>query len=273
MRWEIAGLQSRGYFSSSPTYKLGVVVAGDPMNDNIYTQVTEPAARAAGAANVEKFDVPHDTISNIANTMKQAVIRFQADGVTNVMFQGGANYGQGSYALLFMINAESQHYNPRYGLSTDDAPIALVNSVPQDQFKDAVSVGWEPGADTDDQHYQPWPYTAGEKNCASIQAAAGNSFTSREGALAILAFCSDMFELQLGAQGLTTLNAQLWANHVMQLGYGAGNVLMYRGYVGPDHWDAAGGYRLLHAVENCEQDSNGKSIACFEYDNGNLYGG
>ena len=278
MRWEVSGLQSRGFFSSAPTYKLGVVVAQDPMNDDIFNQVTLPAIHAAGASSVDKFDVPHTTISDIANTMKQAVVHFQADGVTNVMFQGGANYGQGSYALLFMVDAESQHYNPRYGLSSDDAPIAQTTNVPQDQFQDAhgqpaLVVGWEGGADTDDQHYLPWPSTPAEKQCASIEGKAGNNFSSRQAALAIIAFCGDMFELQQGAQGLSTLNAQLWGNHVMQLGATVDNGLMYKAFVGPDHWDAAGGYRLLHAVQNCETDSNGKPIACFEFDNGNVYGG
>ena len=98
-----------------------------------------------------------------------------------------------------MVDAESQHYNPRYGLSTDDGPVALAQNVPQDQLQNALAVGIIPGADTDDQHYGQWPYTPNEKQCAAIQAAGGNSFSSREGALVIIALCDTVFELQGGS--------------------------------------------------------------------------
>ena len=267
MRMEVAGLQRQGFFSGGAG-KVGVVVAGDPTNDRVYDQVTLPALHAAGASDVEKFDVPHDTVSDVANTMKQAVIRFQADGVKNVIFQGGGNYGTGSYAILFMVNAESQHYNPKYGLNSDDGPAGLTGNVPQDQFQGAKVVGITPLTDTDDQHYAPWPSTPAEKTCAAIQSAAGNTFASRTAAGVALALCDGMFELQQAAQPLTggALNAQLWANQAMRLGPNVNNSQMYRAYVGPDHWDAAGGYRLLHAVLNCEG-----SNACFEYDDSNIY--
>ncbi len=273
MQWEIAGLQSRGFFASTPGYKLGVLVADDAINHDIYNRITVPQLHAAGVSSIDPQWVPHDTLSDTANTIKQAVIHMQADGVTHVIFQGGGSDGDGSYAVLFLVDAESQHFNPRYGFSSEDAPVALVSNVPQDQFQDAkgepaLAVGTAPSTDTDDQHYAPWPSTPAEKTCANIENAAGNSFSSREGAIVIVSFCSDMFELQQGAQGLTTLNAQLWANNVMQLGGNVYNAYMYRGTVGPDHWDAAAGYRLLHAVQNCEGNS-----ACFEYDNSNMYGG
>ena len=265
MRWEVSGLQSRGFFAGA-TNKLGVIVADDSVNDRVYNQVTLPALQSAGVSQPLEFKVPHDTLSDLANTMKQAVVQFQAKGITNVIFQGGGGYGGGSYAVLFMVDSESQHYNPRYGLSSSDGPVGLVANVPQDQFQNALAVGVAPALDTDDQHYLPWPSTANEKTCASLQAAAGNSFTSREGAMAIIAYCDNVFDLQQGAQGLTTLNAQLWADHLMQLGAGVFNDSMYRPDIGPDHWDAAGGYRLLHAVLNCEG-----SNACFVYDNATVY--
>ncbi|TMC47773.1 MAG: ABC transporter substrate-binding protein [Chloroflexi bacterium] len=270
MRMEIGGLQNRGFFSGSPNHKLGVVIAQDPVNDRVYQQVTLPALQAAGVRSPDTFYVPHDTVSDIANTMKQAVVHFQVDGVTNVIFQGGGSYGVGSYAILFMVDAASQHYNPRYGLSSDDAPVALAQNVPEDQLQGALAVGISPGTDTDDQHYGQWPFTPGEKKCASIESAAGNSFSSREGALVIILLCDSVFEFQDGAQALSgqPLNAQLWADQAMKLGSNVFNAGMYRRYIGPGHWDTAGGYRLLHAMLNCEGSS-----ACFVYDNANTYSG
>ena len=273
MRWEMAGLTSRKFFSGVGASNVGVIVAQDAVNERVYSQVTLPALQAAGISSPLKFEVPYDTESDLANTMKQAVVQFQAKGITYVSFQGGGSGGGGSYAILFMVNAESQHYNPRYGLGSSDAPVALAQNVPQDQFQDAagnpaLAVGVAADTDTDEQHYLPWPSTPNEKTCASIEAAAGNSFSSREGALAILANCNGVFDLQQGAQGLTTLNAQLWANHFMQLGAGVFNDSVYSAVAGPQHWDAAGGYRLLHAVLNCEG-----SKACFVYDNSTVYGG
>ena len=115
------------------------MIAQDPVNERVYQQVTLPALQAAGVRSPDTFYVPHDTVSDIANTMKQAVVHFQVDGVTNVMFQGGGSYGVGSYAILFMVDAASQHYNPRYGLSSDDAPVALAQNVPEDQLQRDVT--------------------------------------------------------------------------------------------------------------------------------------
>jgi hypothetical protein len=272
MQWEVAGLQSRGFFSGGPNYKLGVIIAQDPVNERLYQQVTLPALQNAGVHNIDPFPVPHDTISNIANTMKQAVAKFQIDNVTNVIFQGGGNYGAGSYALLFTLDAESQHYNPRYGFNTDDATTALVGNVPQDQFTNALAVGTIPGIDAEDAHYAPYPYTPAEKKCADIEAKTyqptGRSATSGTSALTMLDICSAMLELQQGAQALAgqPLNAQLWANSFMQLGSNVFNAMAYTAQVGPNHWDMPGGYRLLHAVLNC----NG-SNACFEFDNSTVY--
>lgn len=272
MQWEVAGLQSRGFFSGGPSYKLGVIIAQDPVNERVWQQVTLPALQSAGVAKPDTFEVPHDTVSNLANTMKQAVAHFQLDGVTNVIFQGGGNYGAGSYALLFTLDAESQHYNPRYGFNTDDATTALIGNVPEDQFKDALAVGTIPGIDTDDAHYAPWPYTPAEKKCASIEAntyqPTGRSATSSTSALEMLDICSTMLALQQGAQSLVgqPLNAQLFANSFMHLGGNVFDAMPYAAQVGADHWDMPGGYRLLHAVLNCEG-----SNACFEYDNATLY--
>ena len=273
MLWEIAGLQSRDFFKGGPNYKLGVVIAQDPVNERVWQQVTLPALQSAGVQKPDTFEVPHDTISDIANTMKQAVAHFQLDGVSNVIFQGGGNYGAGSYALLFTLDAESQHYNPRYGFNTDDATTALEGNVPQDQFANALAVGTIPGIDADDQHNAPWPSTPAEKKCAGIEAntyqpASRSAASSSTSALEMLDICSAMLELQQGAQSLVgqPLNAQLWANGLMQLGANVFNAMAYTAEVGPDHWDAPGGYRLLHAVLNCEG-----SNACFVYDNSTVY--
>lgn len=270
MTWLVAGLSRRGFFSNSASYKLGVVIADDPTNNAVYSKVTEPALHAAGAGNIDTFRVGHGTESAVANGIKQAVVRFQADNVTNVIFQGGGAYGGGGYAVLFMVNAASQSYSPRYGFSSDDAPGALPPSgaVPQSQFHNALAVGVTPLTDTDDAHFGAWPTTPNEKRCDAVEAAAGNTSTSRQGAGPLIGYCNAMFLLQQAAAPLTggALNAQLWADQAMRLGEGAYNASVYAPYIGPGHWDAAGGYRLLHAVDSCEG-----SQACFVYDDANVY--
>jgi hypothetical protein len=268
MRWEIAGLQSRGFFSGNPAYKLGVVIASDPVSERVYQSVTLPALQAAGVSNPDTFRVRHDTLDNTINDSKQAVIHFQADMVTNVIFQQGGVDGGGVYALFFMTDAESQHYNPRYGMNSDDSFQGSTGNVPQDQFQNALGVGISSSNDADEAHSHPWPYTKDEKTCASIEAAAGFTFANRANAYITLWRCDALFGLQEGAQPLTgsALNAQLWADQEMKLGFNIFNAGLYTRYVGPGHWDGAGGYRLLHAVLNC----NGNN-ACFVYDNENIY--
>ena len=273
MRWEVSGLGSRGFFSGSP--ELGVVVADDSTNRSIFSSVTMPALQGAGesSAKVDPYYVQYASLDQAANQMKQAVISFQANQVTNVMFQGGGADGIGSFALLFMLSAQSQSYFPRYGLSSDDGPSALVTSIPQQQFTNALSIGIEPGVDTDDAHYHQYPYGPDQTKCNSIESAAGNPSSGQQAALAVNTFCDIMFDLQQAAQPLTggALNAQLWADQVMKTSNLFDASLYSRTY-GAGKWDGAGGYRELHAVENCETGSNGQQEACFEYDNGTLYG-
>lgn len=270
MTWEISGLRSRGFFSSSAAFKLGVVVAGDPTNDSVYKSVTLPAIEAAGVSSgsVIEAPIPYSTLDQAANAMKQAVITFQAQNVTNVMFQGGSADGIGSFAILFMLNAESQHFAPRYGLSSDDGPGALQTNIPQDQLNGALAVGESAALDTDDAHYHPYPYGKDQTQCNSIESAAGNTSSSQQAAGAVNSYCDAMFDMQQAAQPLTggPLNAQLWADQLMKMGSGLFDAQLYARAYAAGRWDGAGGYRLLHAVQNCEG-----SNACFEYDNGNVY--
>jgi hypothetical protein len=89
---------------------------------------------------------PVYTISDAAAQQpydNNAVVRFRTAGVTHVLFNS-------AIPQWFLNAADSQHYRPRYGFSTNDSPYVLVQQPggpPQEQLQNSVGVGWNPGLD------------------------------------------------------------------------------------------------------------------------------
>jgi hypothetical protein len=121
-----------------------------------------------------------------------ATLQFRANGVTHVMstaYPGAVSF--------FMIYAETQGYHPRYALVSYEGLIAVQDTVPVEQLKNAVAVGWLPNADVDAAH-QPTP-NATTKLCYKIYTAAGIRAADQAGGLG---YCDFVMMLQHGAAAL-----------------------------------------------------------------------
>ncbi|HUR02635.1 MAG TPA: hypothetical protein VM347_08855 [Nonomuraea sp.] len=136
------------YLSGKP--KVGVISYDNPPFHDAVDNVLLPKLRAAGgqmdSSNVVYGPVVDQVsdLSAVATAMQSAVLRFQRNRVTHVVFLTNA----AASALVFMQQAESQRATFRYALSSNDAPQVLIDQgVAARQLAGAVAAGWDPYLD------------------------------------------------------------------------------------------------------------------------------
>jgi hypothetical protein len=140
-----------------------------------------------------------------------AVLRFAADGVTHVI-------GIDNFQFFFMTAALTQHYLPRYGLTSYNAPQALLQSNGNAaQLAGALGVGWYPTIDTD-QADDPGP-GVGKNACIAALAAGGQTFGGRRFATAVgLAICDGIHVATYGATAGGGLDPSSIRGGIVKLG-------------------------------------------------------
>jgi hypothetical protein len=74
-----------------------------------------------------------------------AVLEFKQKGVTHVLFVPSG----GAIPLVFLPNAASQGWYPKYAFTTQDAPDFIAQNFPAQQLAESMSVGWAPDLDGD----------------------------------------------------------------------------------------------------------------------------
>jgi hypothetical protein len=144
----IKRLSAQGYFtgwditagaaSSTAPVKTGVIVTSDRQGEAVL-KVYEKVLAAVGQKPVVFRYAPSG--SQQQSDFQSAVLQFRQAGVTHVL-SDGANIS------LFMIQASSQRYRPRYALSSYSAPQPFVQTLaPKDQLAGAVGIGSSPTID------------------------------------------------------------------------------------------------------------------------------
>jgi hypothetical protein len=200
------GLFDAGFYKGAA--KLGIVST----DDEVFRPVVEKRLIPA----LEKLDVPmaepaylppvrsaQDAASGAAGN---AVLRFRSEGVDRVVFLQNSANG----ALMFMQQAESQGYRPRYGLTSAQYPTPLAANVPPAQLKDSIAASWVPSGDV---AMKGAPVPPGRQRCLNALKTSGISYpagTSPE--VAALQQCDGLYLLasaarQGGAADATALRA------------------------------------------------------------------
>jgi hypothetical protein len=206
---EVSALASENYFTGwntltgaagSSATKVGIVSFDDPRYQEAVQNALRPALARIGHA-VADADVQYvyeaqteaDAGQESAG-VSSAVLHLSQDGVTHVVF---LEHG-GLPVLLFLNQAQSQGYHPRYGLNTQDAPEALVQGgeVPAAQMNGAEGIGWIPGADLPFGETNSYLSTPSARRCLSIMNAAGQSPTSADAVLTALTICDQLWFLK-----------------------------------------------------------------------------
>jgi hypothetical protein len=201
----VARLKAEGYFSKWNTakagpgtsaVKVGIITNNTPTGSRA-AQLLSGALAQAGYAPSAQFNYTVSA-SGTSSNLSSAVLQFRSRGITHVFSTDNA-VGQ------FIQNAGSQHYYPRYAMSSFNTPALLTSNVSATELRGAMGLGSDPSIDVD-FNKDPGNVTAGEKTCLSEQQKS-QSYSGLRFAEAIgLEYC-DAFRLvraaALAAGGLT----------------------------------------------------------------------
>jgi hypothetical protein len=126
----VSGLATQSYFKPAaewPTGKVGIITWD---NANYRAGVNRgylPALKKLGlTAPVSYVQIPQ-TVGNVSDSsaaVSSAVLKFRQAGIDHVLIQDGPAgvFGLGGLTLLFLQNAKSQQYFPRYGFNANNVP-------------------------------------------------------------------------------------------------------------------------------------------------------
>lgn len=181
----VAGLEQQGWFGprpgqvvapGQPAYVLGTVMWDAPPFVRAFEDSWLPALAArnipfddANQARIRPLESNED-LAEISAQMQSAVLRFSANGVTNVNFVEDS-------ALLFLLfarSAENQGYRPRYGLTSQSGNTTIGRTLADagsgEQMRDALGIGWIPAFDVPADER---PVTPAAKGCLDLMAREG----------------------------------------------------------------------------------------------------
>jgi hypothetical protein len=253
-------LVKNNFFGSNA--RVGLVYADMPMNNRVVKNIVKPMlARAGHPVRSEfksAFTYADSEIGSLQSQMAQATLRFSQAKITHLFFVPG-----GYQTLLFMQNANGQHYYPRYAVSTDAAPAPLLEvAAPKDQLKGAMGIGWRPGWDVTDAQY---PYSAQEKRCIKVMRDHGVQVTNRQTPADSFPECDLVWAFEAAAKKAgKVLNTNSFLGGLQNLGTSWQSVLTFKSDFGRGTQDTSFASRLLYFKDSC---------TCFSYKGGTLADG
>jgi hypothetical protein len=143
----------------SAPVKIGIIAKNDPTGARAAAVLSSALARA-GYAPTAQFNFTVSATGTTTN-LSSAVLQFRARGVTHV-------FSTDNYVGQFMEQANSQHFYPRYAMSTFDTPQELTSNAPTKQLVGALGIGSDPSIDVDFAQ-DPGYITPAEKTCLAEQ--------------------------------------------------------------------------------------------------------
>jgi hypothetical protein len=148
-----ASLVKGGFFAPKPA-KIGVLFH-DTAQWRTALASFKATLRGSGLEVADEFAVSppqgETDQGNVAAQMQAAVLRFNTDHITHVLFFERNAYMAG----LFALNAEQQQYRPRYGYHSYEPLTNIAANVPASQLQTSMFMGWWPGGDTLDETQYP----------------------------------------------------------------------------------------------------------------------
>ena len=251
----VAGLQAQGYFGSGWNTGTGAPAPGKPtlgiLTDNTVggqqtAAVLLKALQSAGHPVKQVFSYD----ANNTSTMSSAVLQFRGNGVDHVLSTDSALFA-------FQLQASSQGYRPRYGITSLNAPVTFLqtNGGPQQNAGD-VGVGWAPTLDVDDAN-DPGVISKGQAVCNAILSKAHQNLAGKRlGRAVAYAFCDGLFLITQGAAaggGLTGLHIY---NGMLKVAPRFPSAFSFASGLSANRLFIPGGIRPLAYVSSC---------SCFRY--------
>jgi ABC-type branched-subunit amino acid transport system substrate-binding protein len=190
-----------GYFKPTGALplKLGVVYADTGPQSRSVKKNLEPALTRHGIKVTTWAPMAMSSAGDLVASMQSTVLRFRAAGITHVMIvdTGGAG-------LLFMPQAESQGFRPRYGLHSWSKPAQIQGQVPAAQLHGAMGGGWNPTVDVDSG--QRPKDNAAALRCLKLMHTAGESLDSSLARESAFMYCDSAFTLKAMADRAGSLD-------------------------------------------------------------------
>lgn len=257
--------QQRFFAASTATpVKIGLLYFDTPGFNDVRIHALYPALAKIGqhVTDAVGFQRPQglSDLGPLYTQIENAMLHFHADAITHIitMDEAGDFWGAGSLA------AENQHYYPKWGLNSYDAPGVGESQAPADQAANAVGVGFDPLFDVDQQHQPPRNPTA--KLCTSIMTAAGQATTSQQTLAVEWAYCDTLLLLQSATRGVSAPNLataplaeRAILNGVDALGRSFLPANTFNAYFSAEQRDGAASVRRFGYTTNCN---------CFVYTSG-----
>lgn len=232
-------LADAGYFDDAA---VGIVRYDNPQHQRFTTQQLRPALDAVGANVVEEVALGQPSSAaaagDTATQISAAILRLRSAGVTHVLFvpTGGA------VPFIFMTQADSQGFRPRYAMNTLDIPTFVNDQAGPSQLRGALAVGWSPASDVDRPDEPP---SQPRELCYALT----DSTTAQR-------YCDALFFLDAALDRAPSLDAAGLRAGVEALGSSFDPVFSLRTVFGPGRHDGASAVQLVAYEDGCE---------CFRY--------
>jgi hypothetical protein len=249
--------------------KVGIVTYDFPTFSHAVDQVLIPGLAKVGLA-PDPADVrkvlwlqSNSDVGAVAAGISSAVLKFRQDGVDHVIVFDE----RGVLTLLFLNNAQSQHYFPRYGWTSTNGPQAFVDAgdVQPQQLVGSMGIGWLPQLDISPaRNLDNGPYSNdARRRCVALYKAHGITFPDTNAEAGALDICTQFWFLQLAGNALT--GGPITRDRFMAAVNKVGSTFQGAGVLGlkfgPTKHDGVSVYRYYQYDAGCK---------CMEYKSANI---
>jgi hypothetical protein len=168
---KIQGAMRTGVLTSKS--KLGVILDSCPGTVHAWTTVIQPYLRRMNinVADVQNFGCGTGDNASEGNEVSQAgnaMVAFRSKGVDRVTF---FSVSEGPALLVLSEAAESQHYYPKWIVSSLANLSVLVGQAPRDQLQNVEGYGWLETQDVSPSQYSK--PNAAQRRCLSLMKSQG----------------------------------------------------------------------------------------------------
>ena len=220
------GLYRAHYF----TGKLGLVTWDDPNYKASISSGYMPVLNQHGikVTATQYIAIPQaiGALGDMSAAVSSAVTKFRSLGIDHVIIQDGPAGVWSGAGLTFewMNQAKSQHYYPRYGQNTYNAPGWDV--LPADQMDNALAID---DSDSDKKYDEGWKVNQTRELCFKIQADAGypvhSSNQNDEGIAAQV--CDMIFMLQRAMNAVSLVSSDALVQAIATFKRTQGSAFVY----------------------------------------------
>jgi hypothetical protein len=245
------GLERAHYF----TGKLGLVTWDDArykasINDGYMPVLNKYGIKVWQTAYI---NVPQTlgALSDTTAAVSSAINKFRALGIDHVIIQDGhaGVFNGAGLTLEWMDQAKSQHYKPRYGQNSGNAPGWAV--LPADQMDNALAID---NSDDDVKFDKGWHANPQRDKCFKIEANAGyavHSSNENDEGIAAQA-CDIVFMFQRAMNGVSVVSNDSLVQAISGFGKTLGSALVYGNNFFPGRRDGGDMVRTEIYHKSCQ---------------------